>query len=1002
MRRRSRANGQSIKGRGRASIRPKARKAPTAPSTDHPPEQFDRLKCERDEALEQQAAAVEVLRAISGSAGQLVPIFETILSNALRLCGAEFGHMLLFDGEAFTIAAMKDTPVGLANHLRNEPKLRLHPGSYLAQLVETKKTIHVRDVKASKPYAERVARAVAAVDLGGIRSQLFVPMVKDAKLIGSINIYRQEVCPFTERQIALVETFADQAVIAIENARLLSELRESLERQTATSEVLKVISSSPGSLEPVFKAVLENATRICSAEYGLLFLWQGNGQYRVAAMHGVSPQLVEQRRREPVIRPAPRTGLGRVASSKQPVHTADIRAESDYLDPPAGFSRAGIALQGGARTELVVPILKDDELIGSIIIYRTDVRPFAVKQIELVTNFAAQAVIAIENTRLLNELRESLQQQTATADVLGVISSSPGELEPVFKTMLENATRICDASHGAMWLRDGGGFRNAAFHGALPEAYMDQWRSGAVIEPGPDAPLARVARFRKPVHVPDLRKDRSCLDGDSLTVAAVEVAGIRTFLGVPMSKEDETIGVIAIYRKDVKPFTDKQIELVQNFAAQAVIAIENTRLLNELRESLAQQTATADVLKVISRSTFDLQTVLDTLVESAAKLCDADHAWLFRHQDETYKWAASFGHAAEQHQHIKGYFLTRPVPLGRGSLIGRIAMAGQPVHIPDVLTDPDYTWSEAQQVGQFRTAFGVPLLRESETIGVLVFTRSTVRPFTEKQIELATTFADQAGIAIENVRLFDEIQDKSRQLEEASKHKSQFLANMSHELRTPLNAIIGYTELITDGVYGETPEKVQDALKRITANSRHLLGLINDVLDLSKIEAGQLTLSLDNYSMKDVVHSVYGAVEPLAADKKIAFRAEVAPDLPSGRGDERRLTQVLLNLVGNAIKFTDTGEVTIGASASDGTYAVSVKDTGPGISEADQAKLFQEFQQADTSITRKKGGTGLGLAISKRIVEMHGGQIKLESQVGKGSIFSITLPIRVEQQVAEA
>jgi signal transduction histidine kinase len=388
------------------------------------------------------------------------------------------------------------------------------------------------------------------------------------------------------------------------------------------------------------------------------------------------------------------------------------------------------------------------------------------------------------------------------------------------------------------------------------------------------------------------------------------------------------------------------------------------------------------------------------LIESAARLCDADKGNITREKDGIfYRAAESYGYSQEFREHIKN----TPIEVGRGSATGRALIEGQVIHIADVKADAEYTLLEAQKLGDYRTVLAVPMLREGVALGVLTLTRSDVRPFTEKQIELVTTFADQAAIAIENVRLFDEIQDKSSQLEEASKHKSQFLANMSHELRTPLNAILGYTELVVDGIYGDMPEKAQATLKRITANGKHLLGLINDVLDLSKIEAGQLTLELNDYSMKDVVHGVYSAVEPLAADKKIAFRTEIAPDLPSGRGDERRLTQVLLNLVGNAIKFTDTGEVAIKASASNGHYySVAVVDTGPGISEADQAKLFQEFQQADNSITRKKGGTGLGLAISKRIVEMHGGQIRLESQVGKGSTFSITLPIRVEQQVADA
>jgi signal transduction histidine kinase len=348
---------------------------------------------------------------------------------------------------------------------------------------------------------------------------------------------------------------------------------------------------------------------------------------------------------------------------------------------------------------------------------------------------------------------------------------------------------------------------------------------------------------------------------------------------------------------------------------------------------------------------------------------------------------------------------SHPILPGRGTASGRAVAERKTIHIPDVLADPEYDYryrTKGQKVGGFRTLLGVPLLREGAAIGALVLGRSAPRPFTPQQIELATTFADQAVIAIENVRLFDEIQDKSRQLEEASQHKSQFLANMSHELRTPLNAILGYTELMADGAYGEPSEKMLGVLKRLEANGKHLLGLINDVLDLSKIEAGQLVLELSDYCIQDIALTVRGTLEPLAADKKLAFKVEMAGELPPGRGDGRRLTQVLINLVGNAIKFTDAGEVTIKAEANNGAFYVSVRDTGSGISAVDQTKLFQEFQQADNAITRKKGGTGLGLAISKRIIEMHGGRIWVESQPGHGSTFAFSLPVIVERQVEAA
>ena len=681
---------------------------------------------------------------------------------AARLCAADKGAIWRRDGEFLRVAAFHGVSPEAVQYATEHP-MRPGRGTAMARAALEGKAVHIPDVLSDPEYD-----ATGLRDVTGYRTALGVPLLRDRATIGVLSLTRNEVNPFTDKQIELVQNFAAQAVIAIENTRLLNELRErtddltertadlteALEQQTATSEVLQVISSSPGDLQPVFASMLENAVRICDAKFGNIYRWDGDALHLLAAHH--TPAALVEVRRQSALRP---TALIRhMVATRTVAHVADLAASEDYIERhPAAVAAVEL---GGVRTALLVPLLKEDELIGSFTIYRQEVRPFTDKQIALVTNFAAQAVIAIENARLLNELRqrtddltESLEQQTATSDVLRVISSSPADIQPVLETVGERAEKLCNADISTVSIVDGELIRLASIHG-VTEAGVEATRRAFPMRRTDETINARAIRTRSVCHVADVLSDPQYQLKD--TVRAI---GHRGCLGVPMVRDEQVVGAIFVARRQPGLFSDTQVQLLKTFADQAVIAIENVRLFKETKISLEQQTATADVLKIISRSTFDLQTVLQTLLESAAQFCGADKASIIRDKDGVFYAAEAYGYARDFLDYMKNI----PIKAERGLASGRALVEGRVVHIIDVAADPEYTLVEAARLGNFRTILCVPMLREGVPIGLLVLTRSEVHAFTDKQIELVTTFADQAAIAIENVRLFEAEQQRTHE-----------------------------------------------------------------------------------------------------------------------------------------------------------------------------------------------------------------------------------------------
>jgi signal transduction histidine kinase len=937
------------------------------------------------EVVDQQTATSEILQVISSSPTDVEPVFDAIVESAAKLCGASRGEILRLDGDMITIAgAYNASPEGLEAAGRFYPR-PAGRDTAIGRAILERRAVQIPDVALDAEYGFSPAPAPK------YRTILAVPMLRSGVPLGGITMWRREVRPFSEKQVALLTTFANQAVIAIENARLFRDLTEALEQQTATSEILRVISQSQTNVQPVFDAIVASAVRLLGAYAGMLTRIAGD-QIELAALTSTDHPAGDTAVRATFPQSLEGESLpARVIRGRAPVNIADAQT-----DPRVSEVARLFALARGYRSLVMVPLLHHDEAVGTIAVSRREAGGFMDDEMALLKTFADQAVIAIENVRLFKELEGRNRDLTATSEILRVISSSPTDVQPVFDTIVRSAVRLCNGLFGTLLRFDGELIHQVAQHNYSPEGLEELHR---IFPTRPSRALGsgRAILERTVDHIPDIE-----VDPESRLLTLSRAVGFRSGLSVPMLREGTPIGAIVVNRAEPGPFSDSEIELLKTFADQAVIAVENVRLFKELEartgeltQSVEKLTALGEVSRAVS-STLDVETVLNTIVSRASQLAGAASCSIFEYDPA----AEQFELRATHNDDTEFVAALRAAPLRKGEgIMGRAAEMREPIQIPDITQPGAYQSNVRDTLIRFgyRALLAVPLLREDQIIGSLTFIRKAPGEFPPEVVDVLKTFATQSALAIQNARLFREIADKSAQLEAASRHKSEFLANMSHELRTPLNAIIGFSEVLSEGMFGDINEKQTEYLRDILEAGRHLLSLINDILDLSKVEAGRMELELSDFDLPNAVENALILVRERANRRGIRLGSTIDKHLGIIGGDERKVKQVLLNLLSNALKFTPGGgRIDVQAGLRDDLAEISVTDSGVGIAPEDQEAVFEEFRQVGAA-SKTVEGTGLGLALSRKFIELHGGRIWVKSQMGHGATFTFTLPVRREE-----